>query len=94
MKTYTRLQISENQLEAAIGQFMTGRDRFSVITLAGAADVILTQLVIKAGDEPFTADLLAQHIANGGEAETRERHGEKINVNWSPKSGRHEVCYF
>ncbi|NKI97569.1 hypothetical protein [Rhizobacter sp. SG703] len=79
MKTYTRLQIAENQLRAAMGLFMTGRDRFSVITLAGAADVILTQLSIKAGNEPFTAELLAKHIAEGGEVETRETHGKKVN---------------
>jgi hypothetical protein len=79
MRTYTRLQIAENQLEAAMGLFMTGRDRFSVITLAGAADVILTQLSIKAGNESFTADLLAKHIAGGGEVETREQHGKKVN---------------
>ncbi|KQU75619.1 MULTISPECIES: hypothetical protein [unclassified Rhizobacter] len=79
MKTYTRLQIAENQLRSAMGLFMTGRDRFSVITLAGAADVILTQLSIKAGNESFTADLLAQHIAEGGMVETREQHGKKVN---------------
>jgi hypothetical protein len=79
MSTYTRLQIAENQLQAAMGLFMTGRDRFSVITLAGAADVILTQLSIKAGNEPFTAALLAEHIAGGGAVETREQHGKKVN---------------
>lgn len=79
MKTYTRLEIAENQLQAAMGLFMAGRDRFSVITLAGAADVILTQSSIKAGSEPFTADLLAKHVAEGGEAETLQQHGKKIN---------------
>lgn len=79
MTTYTRLQIAENQLQAAMGLFVAGRDRFSVITLAGAADVILTQLLIKAGNEPFTAALLAKHIEEGGAVETREQHGRKVN---------------
>lgn len=62
-----------------MGLFITGRDRFSVITLAGAADVILTQLVIKSGSKPFTADLLAKYITEGGQAETLHYHGKKIN---------------
>ncbi len=33
--------------------FLEGKDRFSVITLAGAASTILTRLVINAGKQPF-----------------------------------------
>jgi hypothetical protein len=34
-KNYTRLQLAADQLYAAVCLFITGRDRFSVITLAG-----------------------------------------------------------
>lgn len=46
LKSYTRFELAENQLEAAIGLFGSGADRFSVISLAGAADVILSRLVL------------------------------------------------
>lgn len=46
LKSYTRFELAENQLEAAIGLFGSGGDRFSVISLAGAADVILSRLVL------------------------------------------------
>ena len=57
-KVYTRLELAANQLEAAISLFVAGRDRFSVITLAGAADVILSRLVINAGRENFTDSVI------------------------------------
>lgn len=79
MKTYTRLQLAEEQLKASINLFIGGMDRFSVITLAGAADVILARLAIKTGRDSFTTDLLNVHIAKGGEVKTREQFGKKIN---------------
>src|SRR5229473_274023 len=53
VQSYQRLDLAANQLETAIGLFISGRDRFSVITLAGAADVILSQLIINKGEENF-----------------------------------------
>src|SRR5437868_837860 len=53
VQSYQRLDLAANQLETAIGLFISGRDRFSVITLAGAADGIFSQLVIKKGEENF-----------------------------------------
>jgi hypothetical protein len=53
VQSYQRLDLAANQLETAIGLFISGRDRFSVITLAGAADGILSQLVINKGEENF-----------------------------------------
>ena len=50
----TKLALAERQLETAIGLFVSGRDRLSAITLAGAADGILHGLVLKAGDQPFS----------------------------------------
>jgi hypothetical protein len=64
-----RLDLATNQLETAIGLFIGGHDRFSVITLAGAADGIFTQLVNNRGKETFT-EILA-----------REDHDETMTVN-------------
>ena len=53
IKKYQRLDLAANQLETAIGLFISGHDKFSVITLAAAADGILAQLVINEGQENF-----------------------------------------
>lgn len=54
MQHYDRLELAHNQLETAIGLFIAGGDRFSCITLAGAADVLLTALASREGKETFT----------------------------------------
>lgn len=76
-KKYTRLNLASNQLEAAISLFLSGGDRFSVITLAGAADVILSRLVLNTGEENFT-DLVLKTESNKLE-NTRETLGRDIN---------------
>jgi hypothetical protein len=53
VQSYQRLDLAANQLETAIGLFISGGDKFSVITLAGAADGIFSQLVINKGKENF-----------------------------------------
>lgn len=53
VQSYQRIDLAANQLETAIGLFISGHDRFSVITLAGAADGILSQLVINEEAENF-----------------------------------------
>lgn len=45
--------IAKSQLETAVWLLLDGRDRSSVITLAGAASGILDRLVRNAGKEPF-----------------------------------------
>lgn len=78
-QTYSRFQLAANQLDTAIGLFVTGGDRFSVITIAGAADVILSRLVIDKGLENFTEYSLRIEVDGGGERVTREVHGKDIN---------------
>lgn len=78
-REYTRLQLAECQLEAAIGLFIAGRDRFAVITLAGAADVLLSQLAFDKNKSNFTDALIKQEIRNGGAERTRAEHGRVIN---------------
>ena len=78
-QTYTRLQLASFQLEAAIGLYVSGRDRFSVITLAGAADTILAALVIKNDKETFTEHMLEKTAIEGEAVMSREDFGRAIN---------------
>jgi hypothetical protein len=50
---YQRKEIAKAQLSTAASLFLKGMDLSSVITLAGAASNILTQLVRNAGKVPF-----------------------------------------
>lgn len=79
LHTYRRLELAENQLEAAIGLFVSGGDKFSVISLAGAADVILCRLVSNSGKENFTEFSLQQEEARGVPVVTIQSHGKDIN---------------
>ncbi len=79
IKSYTRLELAANQLEAAIGLFVSGRDRFSVISLAGAADVILSRLVINNGQDNFTESMLKEAVEKGNVSMTREEFGKDMN---------------
>src|SRR4030042_200584 len=50
---FHKSEIARCQLETAVRLFLSGRDRSSVITLAGASSGILDRLVRNAGMEPF-----------------------------------------
>lgn len=76
---YTRFQLAHSQLEAAIGLYVTNRDRLSAITLAGAADVLLAQLVLRAGKPNFTDRLAEKDVTLDGTVLRREIVGQKIN---------------
>jgi hypothetical protein len=58
VQRHLKLDLAASQLETAIGLFVSGRDKFSVITLAGAADGILSQLVVNKNGKNFADDLL------------------------------------
>jgi hypothetical protein len=79
LRTYTRLELASNQLNAAIGLFVSGGDRFSVISLAGAADVILSRLVLNSGQENFTDSVLRSETERGATRKTREEIGRELN---------------
>jgi hypothetical protein len=78
-QTYKKLELAENQLETAIGLFVSGGDKFSAITLAGAADVILCRLVLNVGQENFTDLMIRQSCEDCLSNETRASHGRQIN---------------
>jgi hypothetical protein len=73
---HRRYDLAANQLETAIGLFIAGQDRFSVITLAGAADTVLSQLVQNAGKQNFIDSVLEQ-----SESEDRDRRKMAKHVN-------------
>jgi hypothetical protein len=79
VQTYTRLDLAKNQLETAIGLFISGGDRFSAISLAGAADVILSRLVTNSGAENFTEFSLRLERERGDDPGPREAHGKNLN---------------
>ena len=75
-----KLALAQQQLETAIGLFVSRRDRVSAITLAGAADGILHGLVIKAGKAPFADYAMEVREALSGETPAKAkfaRHNEQ-----------------
>jgi hypothetical protein len=71
--------LAERQLETAIALFVSGGDKFSVITLSGAADVILCRLVLNSGQENFTDCLICEFSGDCPSDGTRAAHGREIN---------------
>ncbi len=84
-KKVTKLALAQQQLETAIGLFVSRRDRVSAITLAGAADGILHGLVLKAGKQPFSDYAMGVREALSGETPAKAkfaRHiNDKLNIN-------------
>lgn len=78
-KTITKLALAQQQLETAIGLFVSRRDRISAITLAGAADGILHGLVLKAGKQPFADYALGVAEALTGQTPAKAKYAKHIN---------------
>lgn len=78
-RTLTRLELAQQQLETAIGLFVSRRDRVSAITLAGAADGILHGLVLKAGKQPFSDYAMGVREALSGETPAKAKYARHIN---------------
>jgi hypothetical protein len=78
-KTISKLALAQQQLETAIGLFVSRRDRVSAITLAGAADGILHGLVLKAGKQPFSDYAMAVREAFSGETPAKAKFAKHIN---------------
>jgi hypothetical protein len=79
LQKHTRFQLAHRQLEAAIALYITNRDRLSTITLAGAADVILSQLVLRSGYPNFTDRLAEKEVKSEETVSPREIIGKQIN---------------
>jgi hypothetical protein len=89
MKTHSKLDIATAQLRSAVMLFCSGRDRFSAITLAGAADVILSQLLLNDGKENFSDHLMREDAAKTGVMPTRAAHGREVNDMLSINAFKH-----
>lgn len=76
---YSRFELASNQLETAIGIFVSDGDRFSVITLAGAADVLFSQLVLNKGKPNFTDHLLKNDADVSQKSMSRKQYGREVN---------------
>jgi hypothetical protein len=79
MITHTKLDVATEQLRSAVMLFCSGRDRFSAITLAGAADVILSQLLLNSGKENFSDSLMRAEAESTGVLPERAAHGRAVN---------------
>jgi hypothetical protein len=76
---HSKLDIARAQLKSAVMLFATAIDRVSAITLAGAADVILSQLLLNAGKKNFSDELMAKEAEKSGVMPARGAHGYAVN---------------
>lgn len=74
-----KLALAQQQLETAIGLFVSRHDRISAITLAGAADGILHGLVLKEGKQPFSDYSKAVREALSKETPAKAKYAKHIN---------------
>jgi hypothetical protein len=90
--TYRRLDLAARQLETAVWLFLEGHDRFSVITLAGAASGILTQLVLNSGKQPFAdyGRLIAKEYT--GAEPQRSKYIRRINLRFGIDLLKHHAA--
>ena len=90
---YQRIDLAAQQLERAVVMFLQGQDRFSVITLAGAASGILTQLVLNAKKQPFVDYArLIQSKYFGPTTPPRDKFNRHINDQFGIHALRHHAA--
>ncbi len=75
MVKHSRIHLALDQFETAIALFLAKKDYCSVITLAGAADVIFCQVITRRGKENFT-DMISKEDGRGL---SRQQTGREIN---------------
>lgn len=78
-ESYTKHEIAAKQLETAVVLFLNRKDRSSVITLAGAAGNILSQLVRYSGREPFIDYACRVHNEISGFMPPRKKYNHHID---------------
>lgn len=76
---YHKRDIAKCQLETAVRLFLNGRDRSSVITLAGAAGTILDRLVRNEGKEAFVDYARRIYRERAGYTPKRRSYSHHIN---------------
>jgi hypothetical protein len=78
---YHLIDLASDQLETAIALMISGQDRFSIITLAAAADGILSQLVKNNGEECFTATPLKEDDSHSTLGSMGKDINELLHIN-------------
>ena len=79
MTRFHKSEIARLQLQTAVEMFLSGKDRSSIITLAGAASGILDTLVKKAGKESFIDYARRVHLVQKGAMPNRKSFAHYIN---------------
>ena len=79
MKSHSKFHIAESQLKSAIELFVSDNDRFSVVTLAGAANTIFNQLLLNQDKENFTDLSRKEEAKKTGVLKNRSEYGREIN---------------
>jgi hypothetical protein len=79
MSQFEKKEIARLQLQTAVEMFLSGLDRSSVITLAGAASGILDPLVRRTGGEPFVDYARKVHRELRGFMPGRESYSHYID---------------
>lgn len=79
MPRFHKSEIAKLQLQTAVGIFLNGLDRSSVITLAGAASGLLDSLVKRSGKEPFVDYARRVHCAIVGHTPKRQSYSHHID---------------
>jgi hypothetical protein len=77
---YHKTDIARWQLETAVSLFLLGRDRSSVITLAGAAGNILDRLVRNEGKEAFVDYARRVRRETSGNTPKRQSYSHHIDM--------------
>ena len=81
--------IAKCQLETAVRLFQNGKDRSSVITLAGAASGILDRLVRNSGKEPFVDYACRVHRELVGHTPKRQSYSHHIDKKLGVLANKH-----
>lgn len=76
---YHKSLIAKCQLETAVFLYLSGRDRSSVISLAGAVATILDRLVMNEGKEPFVDYACRVHREISGSMPKRKSYSHYID---------------
>jgi hypothetical protein len=79
MPRFHKSEIAKLQLQTAVGIFLRGMDRSSVITLAGTASGLLDSLAKRAGKEPFADYARRVHCALVGHTPKRQSYSHHID---------------
>lgn len=88
-QTYHKQDIATMQLKTAVILFLNGKDCSSVITLAGAAGNILSQLVKNNGGEPFVDFACRVHDALVGYTPPRNKYKHHIDKELGVTAHKH-----